>query len=83
MQKRIFSTAEAAEYIGISESTLRLSRSKAKHAAKLKFVGPPHVQASDGGKVIYMREDLDAWLAANKHDPRGRPRKDRARDAAK
>lgn len=73
-KKRVFSTREAAEYIGVSEYTLRLSRSNSAAREKLALVAPPYVQVRPGGKVTYLLEDLDDWLAANKRDPRGRPR---------
>ncbi len=50
------STAEAAQYTGIAESTLRYYR----HTN----VGPASYRV--GNRVIYDLVDLDAWLSAEK-----------------
>lgn len=49
-------TAQAAEYLGIAQSTLRTWR----HAR----LGPTSFTL--GTKVLYDRTDLDAWVAAEK-----------------
>ncbi len=51
---------EASRYLGISDSALRLWRSKG--------VGPRHFAA--GAKLIrYRRADLDAWVEARLCEP--------------
>lgn len=49
-------TPQAAEYTGLSESTLN----------KLRVFGggPTYIKA--GRRVVYDRTDLDTWLVANK-----------------
>lgn len=47
------STPAAAEYLGLSPATLETMRSRGG--------GPPFVKL--GRRVVYQREDLDAWLA--------------------
>lgn len=49
--KRGFSTAEAADYIGRSESHIRRLKRDKKLAAR-----------RDGAVVTYLLEDLDAYL---------------------
>ena len=51
---RMLRTAEAAEYIGLSESTLAKMR--------LRGDGPPYIKA--GRRVVlYDMQDVNAWLA--------------------
>lgn len=47
--------AEAAKYVGHSQSTL--AKLRMRHARKN---GPPFMKR--GGVVLYRRSDLDAWL---------------------
>ncbi|WP_225593533.1 helix-turn-helix domain-containing protein [Mycolicibacterium fortuitum] len=49
-------TAEASQYVGVAQSTLRTWRHNR--------IGPASFTL--GGKVIYDRTDLDDWLAAEK-----------------
>ena len=51
-----FSTPLAADYLGLSPATLETLRSRGG--------GPPFVKL--GRRVVYRREDLDAWLAASR-----------------
>ena len=53
--KRGFSTADAAIYLGVSQSHLRHSRLQPPSAN-----GPRYTRI--GRKILYLREDLDAWL---------------------
>ena len=46
---------EAANYIGLSESTLAKLRMKHKREAGPKFI-------KCGGAIIYRKSDLDTWL---------------------
>lgn len=59
------STPAAAEYLGLSPATLETMRSRGG--------GPPFVKL--GRRVVYQREDLDAWLDERKRrstsDPGG------------
>lgn len=54
MQKAVFGTPEAANYLGFAEQSLRKMR--------VDGDGPPFVRM--GRKVGYRITDLDAWLAA-------------------
>lgn len=47
-------TPQAAEYIGISKSTL----------AKLRVSGRGPVYSKCGRSVVYRRIDLDAWISS-------------------
>ena len=58
--KRGFTTAQAAEYIGMSTSYLR----KARMQARDDLDAPPHTRIAGGRKIVYLRENLDAWLDA-------------------
>jgi excisionase family DNA binding protein len=53
-------SAQAARYLGTSESTLRLWRSHGE--------GPRHFKA--GAKLVrYRKSDLDAWIEARLSEP--------------
>jgi predicted DNA-binding transcriptional regulator AlpA len=55
MQKQnLLNTEQAAEYTGLSAPTLARMRQQ--------DTGP--VYCKMGGRVFYLREDLDAWIAA-------------------
>jgi predicted DNA-binding transcriptional regulator AlpA len=55
--KRVLRTPQAADYVGLSASTLEKFR--------LTGNGPPYQKA--GPKiVVYRPEDLDAWLHASR-----------------
>jgi hypothetical protein len=62
--QRGFSESDAAIYLGISRSTLRHGRSDGSRNNRMP--PPPFVRA--GRKIIYLRDDLDCWLAANRRD---------------
>jgi excisionase family DNA binding protein len=58
MEKELFSTAEAAQYLGIKEQTLRLWR-------KTGEVNLPLIRI--GEKLIkYSRKDLDAYIESRR-----------------
>jgi excisionase family DNA binding protein len=54
-QSPVLNTEQAAQYVGLSPSTM----------AKLRMQGGnvPHIKL--GRRCLYRREDLDAWLKAN------------------
>ncbi len=54
-----FKDAEAANYIGMSESWLRQSRMRGNPDA------PPYIKI--GKSVRYLKADLDAWLDRLRH----------------
>jgi|LNFM01.2.fsa_nt_gb predicted DNA-binding transcriptional regulator AlpA len=54
--KAVLRTQEAAEYCGSSASTLE----------KLRLTGGGPVYSKLGRRVVYLVEDLDAWLAENR-----------------
>ena len=49
---------EAAAYLGISRSALRKARMNGPRRGHI----PPPTHVKAGRRVIYLREDLDAWL---------------------
>jgi hypothetical protein len=52
-----FREGDAARYIGLTASFLRAARVG-------RCDGPPYLRA--GRAIIYLRADLDAWLAARR-----------------
>ena len=56
--------AEAANYIGMSQSFLRQARMDGKRLNRTP--GPPFTKI--GRKVLYLKDDLDAWLEAHRHE---------------
>jgi excisionase family DNA binding protein len=60
--KRGFTEEEAAFYLGVSRSFLRQSRMDG--VRKNRTPGPPFVKL--GRMIRYVREDLDAWLDAQR-----------------
>jgi hypothetical protein len=58
-KKRGFSTRDAGEYISRSPSWLRKKRLRGPDDPG--DPGPRYLKA-DSGSVIYLKEDLDAWL---------------------
>ena len=54
--KRYLRTPEAADYIGLTKSTLE----------KLRLTGVGPVFSSLGRIVVYDRGDLDAWVASRR-----------------
>lgn len=55
---------QAAVYLGVSTSTLRHSRCEGLREGRMP--PPPFVRL--GRKIVYLRDDLDAWLAQNRCD---------------
>lgn len=51
MSKQFYSPSEAAEYLGLSASTLAKMRSRGDGPVFRKF----------GGRIRYSIQDLDAW----------------------
>ena len=62
--KRGLSEAEAAEYIGMSRSFLRQARMDGKRTNRTP--GPRFSKI--GRKIIYLKDDLDAWLEGHRRD---------------
>ncbi len=62
--KRGLSEAEAAEYIGMSRSFLRQARMDGTRTNRTP--GPRFSKI--GRKVIYLKDDLDAWLEGLRGD---------------
>lgn len=60
MDKLALNTNEAATYLGLAAQTLKIWRER--------HLGPPFVKA--GGRVVYVKRDLDRWLAAHTHNKR-------------
>lgn len=57
-EQRAFTEIQAAIYIGMSASFLRIGRLDGPRANRTP--APPHAKV--GRKVLYLRDDLDAWL---------------------
>jgi hypothetical protein len=55
---RLLTEKQAARYIGMSCSFLRQSRMNGRRQSRTP--GPPFLKI--GRKVLYLAEDLDAWL---------------------
>lgn len=62
--KRGLTEFEAAIYLGVSRSTLRHGRCEGRRDGRMP--PPPFVRL--GRKIVYLRDDLDAWLAQNRCD---------------
>jgi predicted DNA-binding transcriptional regulator AlpA len=60
--KRGYNEHEAAAYIGMSASFLRISRMDGERANRTP--GPDFIKV--GKAVRYLKEDLDAWLEAHR-----------------
>jgi hypothetical protein len=60
-EKRSFTTIEAAHYIGVSVYTLKLARCDSPRNETRSFVPPRHFVA-EGGRILYLREELDRWI---------------------
>ena len=63
-QQCLMTEKQAAPYIGMSRSFLRQSRMNGKRLKRTP--GPPYLKF--GRKVLYLAEDLDAWLLEHRHD---------------
>ena len=61
---RGLSPKNAADYLGISEQTLRKQRCAPNLARRMPMV--PFARA--GRRVVYLKEELDAWLEARRAD---------------
>jgi len=61
---RLLSEKQAAPYIGMSRSFLRQSRMNAKR--QNRTAGTPFLKI--GRKVLYLADDLDAWLLEHRHE---------------
>lgn len=65
IQRRLLTDPEAATYLGVSISFLRQGRMEGRR--NNRSPGPPFIRM--GSKAIrYDLQDLDAWLAANRHE---------------
>ncbi len=62
--RRGLSEAEAANYIGMSRSFLRQARMDGKRLNRTP--GPPFTNV--GRKILYLKDDLDGWLEAHRHE---------------
>ena len=60
-QSRVLHEREAAGYIGMSVSFLQKDRMNGRLAGRTP--GPRYAKL--GKRVVYFREDLDAWLEAH------------------
>ncbi|HHJ17062.1 MAG TPA: DNA-binding protein [Gammaproteobacteria bacterium] len=65
--KRALNEKEAAEYIGFSVAFLRLNRNYDNHPPGNRLPGPRFVRIRNR-RVLYYREDLDAWLDGLKQE---------------
>jgi hypothetical protein len=74
-KKRGFTTREAGSYIGRSASWLRKKRLRG--TGDPGDPGPRYLKTVGGGSVIYLKEDLDAWLdklaGGSRDDTSGHP----------
>ena len=61
---RLLTEKQAAPYIGMSRSFLRQSRMNGKR--QNRTAGPPFLKI--GRKVLYLADDLDAWLLEHRHE---------------
>jgi len=61
---RLLTEKQAAPYIGMSRSFLRQSRMSGKRQNRTP--GPPFLKI--GRKVLYLADDLDAWLLEHRHE---------------
>ena len=61
---RLLTEKQAAPYIGMSCSFLRQSRMNGERQKRTP--GPPFLKI--GRKVLYLTEDLDAWLMEHRHE---------------
>lgn len=60
--KAMLTSEEVAKLYGISVSMLNVMRTQNR--------GPAYSQLAKGGKVLYSRQSIDAWLAAQTVQPR-------------
>ena len=64
IRPRLLTEKQAAPYIGMSCSFLRQSRMNGRRQNRTP--GPPFLKI--GRKVLYLAEDLDAWLLEHRHE---------------
>jgi hypothetical protein len=64
LRPRLLTEKQAALYIGMSRSFLRQSRMNGKRENRTP--GPPFLKI--GRKVLYLAEDLDAWLLEHRRE---------------
>jgi len=55
LEHGIYNRREAAQYLGVSYSSLAAW-------ASTKGGGPAYCKLNGGGRVVYRKADLDAWL---------------------
>ena len=60
--RRCLTEKEVASYIGMSRSFLRQARMHGKR--RNRTPGPPFIKI--GRKILYLEDDLDAWLEENR-----------------
>ncbi|NCB25488.1 MAG: DNA-binding protein [Bacteroidia bacterium] len=61
MEKRLFTTEEAAAYLGISVSYMKKIRCEGQ--IRKRLAPPPFIRIGSGRKGIrYVKEDLDTWI---------------------
>lgn len=58
MEKRLLTSKEAANYIGVAESYLRQVRMTGQIGGRI--APPPHIEI--GRSIRYDKADLDAWI---------------------
>ena len=63
-QPPIVNRKAGAPYIGMSRSFLRQSRMNGRRQNRTS--GPPFLKI--GRKVLYLADDLDAWLLEHRHE---------------
>ena len=62
MEKRLLTSKEAAQYIGLSEGYLRALRCTGK--VKGRLTPPSFVRVGTGrGGIRYVKTDLDEWIS--------------------
>ena len=64
-EKNSYNTTEAAEYLGVSTSFLAIARMEGGRDQRTP--GPAFVKV--GRRVLYLKSDLDSWLARHRVDP--------------
>ena len=62
IMKNALTETESAVYVGMSRSFLAISRMEGNRDGRTP--GPPYVKV--GRRVLYLKADLDAWLAEHR-----------------
>ncbi len=65
IEKAAFNETDSSVYISMSRSFLAISRMEGNREGRTP--GPPFVRV--GRRVLYLKKDLDAWLAQHRVDP--------------